>query len=157
MTLVRYIPITLEGGKIVYNKGNFSNIFQYMKSLIWICYTNWYCTVCSVVISNHIVLDLELLESSLEYEETFEENFGTKSCNELKDLNVKQKSKLEDTCENRKEKSSSELNNICSEASCLDSFPVTSTPVIDKFDSALKSVSDRYPTSIFPVLSNIVD
>jgi len=115
MTLVRYIPITLEGDKIVYNK------------------------------------DLELLESSLEYEETFEEKFGTKNCNEWKDLKVKQKSNQEDTCEYRREKSLNDLKHIWSEASDLDSFPVTSTPVIDKFDSALKSVTDSCPTSIFPM------
>jgi len=114
MTLVRYIPISLEGGKIVYNK------------------------------------DLELLESSLEYEETFEEKFGTKSCNEWKDLKVKQKSNQEDTCENRREQSLNELKHIWSEVSDMDSFPVTSTPVIDKFDSALKSVTDSCPASIFP-------
>ena len=104
--------------------------------------------------SSHIVLDLELLESSLEYEETFEEKFGTKSCNEWKDLKVKQKSNQEDTCENRREKSLNELKHIWSEVSDMDSFPVTSTPVIDKFDSALKSVTDSCPTSIFPVISN---
>ena len=55
MTLVRYIPITLEGGKIVYNKGNFSkkcrseyNICRYYVDLVTY-------TVCSMIMNTVIL------------------------------------------------------------------------------------------------------
>ena len=68
MTKLRYVPINLEGGKIIHNRGKWkTNVRIYKKP-----------TKFSQII---IFSDLEAFESSLEYEETFVEKFYTRSSN----------------------------------------------------------------------------